>query len=205
MSGIIYTIRNQVNGKVYAGQTSQSLARRKAEHLTRERKGDRDHKLYLAMKKHGCDKFVFEEICSALQPQHLDALEIAIIEQFNSYHRGYNSNPGGHGVSQETKEKLRTIHTGRVVTWGGKIAASWKANGNVGRPQPKGAAHKAAASYVVGCPDDTIRRVTGLKAFCRENNLTFKAMYDTLAGKQSHHKGFALFAKISTGSERLEA
>lgn len=197
MAGIIYTIRNSVNGKIYVGQTTQSLVQRRAEHLTRERKGDRDHKLYLAMKKHGVDKFVFEENCTSLKPEFLDALEVEIISQFNSYSRGYNATLGGNGVSDETKEKLRVLNTGRVITWGAKIVAVRRANGTLtGGKQKLGSLHPRSKAYAVRKPDGRCVRITGLKAFCRENGLTPKALYDTFNGLQHHHKGFTLMAKI---------
>lgn len=199
MAGLIYLIRNTVNGKVYVGQTNQGLARRKAEHLSRDKRGERDHKLYLAMKKHGADAFVFEEFCSVVRPEMLDALEMDVIAQFNSYNRGYNSTLGGFGVSDETKAKLSRAMTGRKITWGDKITSSKRSRGSWyggAKHQGAGANHKLAAEYVIGCPDNVIRRVRGLKGFCRDNDLTFKAMYDTLVSKQTHHKGFALFAKL---------
>lgn len=196
MAGIIYTIRNSVNGKIYVGQTTQSLVQRKAEHMTRERKGDRDHKLYLAMKKHGVDNFVFEEVCTTIKPEHLDALEIEIISQFNSYNRGYNSTAGGNGVSDETKEKLRLINLGRKITWNHKIVSARRANGTLSTPQPRGCNSKLALEYAVREPNGRCVRVNGLKAYCRANGLTFKAMYDTFNGLQHHHKGFTLMAKI---------
>lgn len=198
MVGLIYLIRNTVNGKVYVGQTHQGLARRKAEHLSRDKRGDRDHKLYLAMKKHGADAFVFEEFCSAVKPELLDALEIDVISQFNSYGRGYNMTPGGGAPSAEKRAHMSRLFTGRKNHW--VTSESVKAMYADGRRRPskqkEGALHWRAAQYIVGCPDNTIRRIHGLKAFCRDNNLTFKAMCDTLAGKQTHHKGFALFAKL---------
>ena len=62
MQGIIYKITNPKNGKAYIGQTTRKLRRRKERHLCRFNKGDRDHKIYLAMKKYGFENFEWEKL-----------------------------------------------------------------------------------------------------------------------------------------------
>ena len=117
MAGLIYKIENQVNGKVYIGQTQQSLRQRKAEHLARLRANERQHKLYRAMRKYGDENFIFTEFASVLDTNDLDALEIEVIADHNCYNRGYNSTPGGDSVSEETKEILSKIFKGRKVKY----------------------------------------------------------------------------------------
>jgi len=59
---IIYKATNKINGKCYIGQTVKTLARRKCDHLCRLRKGDRDHKFYLALRKYGQENFEWETL-----------------------------------------------------------------------------------------------------------------------------------------------
>ncbi len=208
VAGIIYLIRNTVNGKVYVGQTQQSLAQRKSEHLSRHERGERDHKLYLAMKKHGAENFYFEEFCSAVSQEHLDALEVQVIAQFNSYNRGYNSNPGGNGVSEETKVKLSKIFKGRKAPWSVKVIQAFneKNRGNeiasLGAYAAAGSENPKARGYVVRRPSGHCETVYGLKKYCRDNGLTHKCVLQTFDGNQFHHKGFTLMAKLD---QRLAA
>ena len=51
----VYKITNKINDKVYVGITTQGANRRWSEHLYRFNSGERDHKIYLAMKKYGID------------------------------------------------------------------------------------------------------------------------------------------------------
>ena len=55
----IYKIINDINDKVYIGQTSYSLETRFKEHLY---KVNLDRPLYRAMRKYGIDNFHIEEI-----------------------------------------------------------------------------------------------------------------------------------------------
>ena len=202
MQNVIYAIRNTVNGKVYIGQSRQGLAHRRAEHIWRLNRGERDHKIYQAMRKYGPDAFKFEVIFCAFEPEYLDAAEVELIAEFNSYNRGYNSNPGGNGVSTETRAKISKAHKGRKAPWAGlAVKKRWAEGRGVAAIQKKGAAHWKARSYIVREPSGDQIHITGLKAFCRERSLTPKCMFDTLNGVQTHHKGFALIASLPNHAE----
>lgn len=56
---IIYKITNKINGKVYIGQTTDSLSRRKSGHIQAATSGSKS-KLYSAMRKYGVENFEFE-------------------------------------------------------------------------------------------------------------------------------------------------
>lgn len=190
MKAVIYRGTNTVTGKVYIGQTTRGLAYRKAGHLARFRLGERDHKLYQSMRKHGPDAFRWDVVCCALKPEWLDELETAIIKQEGSYMRGYNMTCGGDTVSDETRQKLSRIFKGRKVTWAHKAVATRRARGNLSHPQEKGDRNLLAKSYLVQCPDGSQVVVKGLRAFCRERGLDHGTMFAVLSGKQSHHKGY---------------
>ena len=59
--GLIYKIVNDVNDKVYIGQTTSSLQTRYQQHLTEARKNTQ-RKLYIAMNEIGIDHFSIQEI-----------------------------------------------------------------------------------------------------------------------------------------------
>ena len=93
--GYIYIIINDINHKVYIGQTSTSLKQRWREHThTDINNGTHFHN---ALLKYGVDKFhlyLLEE-CTI---DKLNEREIYYISIFNSYKDGYNMTPGGAGV-----------------------------------------------------------------------------------------------------------
>lgn len=89
----IYKITNQINGKVYIGQSIHIL-RRWEQHKQNVNTGT--SKIYQAMRKHGLNNFTFEvlEECS---PDQLNDREVYWISYYNSFNsdKGYNMTPGG--------------------------------------------------------------------------------------------------------------
>lgn len=202
---LIYKITNKINGKVYIGQTSQGLARRKGEHIYRFNLGERDHRLYQAMRKYGIENFEFSIVCHVLNSADLDYLEKQVIEDHDSHRNGYNMSCGGGSFSGEIKENLSRALRGRKITWYDKIIESRKANPNRKDPQefvPKGGNNVNAKMFLVRHPDGSEEVIHGLKKFCKDYGLTFKSMYDVLDGKQNHHKGYALLARFNDHPDR---
>ena len=64
----IYKITNQVNGKVYIGQ-SVKIKSRWAQHKREVNSGNSNTLLYNAMRKHGIENFTFEVIEECSQKQ----------------------------------------------------------------------------------------------------------------------------------------
>lgn len=202
---IIYKITNQINGKVYIGQTIQGLARRKGEHIHRFNLNERDHKLYLAMRKHGIDNFKFETLCCALNEHHLDDLEKHFITEYNSFNRGYNMSCGGDSVSQETRDKLSRSLTGRKITWYDKIVESRKRNPNRKQAKDfvaKGADNVNSKTFLIVYPNGKEEYIKGMRQFCIKNGLSHCLMWAVLKGLQNHHKGFKVKARFNDYPER---
>ena len=87
---IIYKITNQINGKVYIGQTVRTLSERFKEHARK--------KSYLgnAIKKYGKGSFTVEKIDQSFNVDDLNAKEIFWIKEYNSLMpSGYNLCFGG--------------------------------------------------------------------------------------------------------------
>lgn len=189
----IYKITNQINGKVYIGLTTQGIKRRWSEHLYRFNSCEREHALYLAMRKYGIENFDIESIQKTDDPNELPELEMKHIQENDSLNNGYNMTCGGDFISDETREKLRKIFTGRNITWGKKIVATKRERfkewpcGKV-----SGSDSKMAKHYLVKHPCGKTEVFKGLRGFSREHNLSHNLLLATLNKKQNHHKGYVL-------------
>lgn len=103
----IYKYTNLNNGKVYIGQTRNTLEQR-------AQAGGRNYKespkFYNAIKKYGWEAFSPEIIATATTQEEANALEIFYISKFQSTDEnfGYNIAHGGFckEMSDETKEKI---------------------------------------------------------------------------------------------------
>lgn len=196
---VIYSITNAVNGKIYIGQTVQGLARRKGEHIHRFNLGERDHKLYRAMRKYGLEAFKFEVICNVLKREFLDEMECYFIEKHNSFRRGYNMTCGGDSVSEETRAKISAAHKGRKIPWHYKTWETRRRNPGKSPKEyvAKGSANRNSKSYLVRFPDGSEHTISGLNQFCKLHGLTKAPFFATLYGTQRHHKGFSLLARLN--------
>lgn len=202
----VYMIYNNINDKAYIGITTQDNPRHRLyEHINRYRRGDRDHKLYQAMRKYGAEAFSVVLLCSVFRKEDLLLFEKAFIDFYDTFENGYNMTRGGDMVSDETREKIRSKMIGRKITWYDKILASRFANPNRKDPKDyvaKGADNTNAAAYTVKFPDGHIETFKGLRAFCKQHNLSHNLLLAVLKGTQTHHKGFVLLSKFNDQSER---
>lgn len=91
----IYIIRNDVNNKVYIGQTF-NVAHRWEQYVSAFRKKDRKHLISRAMLKYGIEHFHIEVLEKDVE--NYDEREKYWIKFFNSLvPNGYNVSPGGNG------------------------------------------------------------------------------------------------------------
>jgi len=125
--GVIYLITNNLNGKVYVGQTIQRLGVRLWRH-----KNDGKPGIGKAIQKYGWENFSAEilEICSI---DMIDLREKFWIKVYDCIApNGYNLTDGGNGrrvVSDETRKKLSESHLGKPAYWKGKkFSEEHKAN-----------------------------------------------------------------------------
>lgn len=91
---IIYMITNDVNNKVYIGQTTKSLKDRIMGHRNSMVSGVKTH-IYNAMRKYGWEHFTFHVIDHAETQEELDRLEEFYIQKYDAIRSGYNMAPGG--------------------------------------------------------------------------------------------------------------
>lgn len=109
--GYIYKIYNDVNDKVYIGQTIKTVKERWWQHKTASKDVRKVYYIYSAIRKYGIEKFhikQIEKICCFSKDElqkALNILEEKWILHYDSYHNGYNETPGGSLAlySSETK------------------------------------------------------------------------------------------------------
>ena len=111
----IYKHRNNINGKVYIGQTNN------IEKRWQPSKYKKSSLFYRAIQKYGWNNFTHEILSEIEDQNEADNQEIALIEYFDSTNpdKGYNILPGG-GIntrgmkhSEETKNKISNAHLGK--------------------------------------------------------------------------------------------
>lgn len=116
----VYKITNDINGKVYIGQSINIKARWKDHVHALNRKDSSCTVLQRAWNKYHEENFSFAilELCTE---DKLDEVEIKYIELYDARNpnKGYNIEPGGNKnkhLSEETKQRLRESHLGKIHT-----------------------------------------------------------------------------------------
>src|SRR5271156_1290667 len=105
----IYLITNQLNGKVYIGQTSRTVNQRWRNHISCAKRGE-DHYLYRAVRKYGPTAFDVQEVAKLETKEQADSMERLWITVLRASDRnfGYNGSLGGDGhfvQNEETRQK----------------------------------------------------------------------------------------------------
>lgn len=92
---LIYKIVNDVNNKIYVGQTTQTLEKRWREHVSKMNNGCQ-YALHKAMRKYGVEHFHIEQIDVAASHEELDEKEKYWIKTLGTLSPdGYNLCAGG--------------------------------------------------------------------------------------------------------------
>lgn len=89
----IYKITNDLNGKMYIGQTNDFI-RRKNEHISDSRNRPEKSYIHRSMAKHGPENFTFT-ILEKVNSEEASEKEIKYIKKYNTYQNGYNLTTGG--------------------------------------------------------------------------------------------------------------
>lgn len=125
---LIYKITNDINSKIYIGQTTKTLQERIDNHRNSFISGVNTH-LYNAMRKYGWDKFHFEIIVEVHDKDLLNQLEAYFISIYDTIKNGYNMAPGGYiNTMESTIVKEKHLNKMQSIEVRNKISESMKAS-----------------------------------------------------------------------------
>jgi group I intron endonuclease len=113
IKGIIYKIANDINSKVYIGQTRQTLKKRLKNHKCLSK--TKDYLLYRAIRKYGWKHFTTEVVEDNISLENLNEREIFWTNKFNALTPyGYVCIAGGELriVSEETRRRMSKARLG---------------------------------------------------------------------------------------------
>lgn len=143
---IVYKVENLVNGKLYIGQTTETLGERWRKHLSDAARKRHNMLLHRAIRKYGPDAFRVTVVNDAAKSQEaLNVLERIYIQRFRSYENGYNMTLGGEGafglvMPESAKKRLAEIARNMPEEQRRKIAEKVRGNTNRrGKPLPMSA------------------------------------------------------------------
>jgi len=93
---IIYKVINKKNGKVYIGQTKQTLPQRRSAHYYNSNHGSETN-FHRALRKYEKWNWNWEILENCNTEEELTPREIYFIAEYNTYKTGYNMTTGGDG------------------------------------------------------------------------------------------------------------
>lgn len=112
---IIYKLQNKINGKVYIGQTIQTVSDRLYRHKSQINKSA----ISLAIQKYGFDNFEVSTIQTCESQEELNAAEYHWVNHYDCISpKGYNLKEGGGSkgkASDELRKRLSEAHIGQVI------------------------------------------------------------------------------------------
>ena len=176
----IYKIINQVNGKIYVGQTRKTIDQRMNEHITasfsNSEKKDYNFLLHKAIRKYGSSNFTIEQIEEVSDEANLSEREQYWIAFFHSCileenSWGYNMTYGGEGSSYINKCEVFSL---------------WKKGyGSVSIANQMGHAPQSIKNILVTFEDYNkevdFARNTGVTVYCYDANGVLIAQYPSIA------------------------
>lgn len=117
MVGYIYKITNDINQKIYIGQTTKTLEQRLKGHISDAIHGtDVNRPLLNAIRKYGAEHFKIELI-EKCDSSIINEREIYWISYYDAYYTGYNAALGGQGTRlYDQNIILDLLHQGKTCS-----------------------------------------------------------------------------------------
>lgn len=200
MVGIIYKITNLINGKIYIGQTIQSLKRRFNNHKATSNSDSPKQYIHRAIRRYGFSNFICEEIekCSSSLLNEKERFWISEYKS-NISEIGYNLDNGGLSIgrlSEESKRKIGEANRGEKSGWFGKNHTEEQkekiSRANKGRKLTKEQISKMVSSIkkvpIVCINNEVI--YPSISEAARELGLSKGNIYNVLNDNSKHTKGY---------------
>lgn len=113
--GYIYKIVNDINDKIYIGQTTRTIQVRWKEHLKESLNIRSNQPIYRAMRKYGNEHFTIDKI-EEVDNNQLNEREQYWINYYNTYYNGYNATFGGDGKRIDYTQIFQLWNDGKLIT-----------------------------------------------------------------------------------------
>ena len=213
----IYKIINDINSKVYVGQTGKSLTERFTRHCAEATwKNTKRMPIVMAIRKYGKEHFtisLLEEIPIGTPQNVVDAKETKWGYRLNTFcPNGYNLKFGngrrqwseevkrkigdsnrGKKRTNETKRRLSESHIGNKLSPAAKrkLSVYWKGT----QLSPLARANALASvqkTYVLISPSGEKTIIINMAKFCRENGYDKGQMCQLVRGKKASYRGWTI-------------
>lgn len=113
----LYLIQNNINGKMYVGQTSCGYLKRWSQHCAQAQGRGVKHCVHLALARYGVNNFTISKLVDVSEDL-ADEYEEMFIEQYDTMTpKGYNMCRGGSGKAMLQQENIQKMQAKR---WAGK-------------------------------------------------------------------------------------
>ncbi len=215
MNARIYKIINDLNPKIYVGQTYKSLPDRFSRHCSESTwRNTKRMPIVLAIKKYGKEHFsihLLEELPDGMDQKAVDLKEVEWGLKMNALSPfGYNLKLGnatgilseetkrkignahrGKKASEETKRRLSLSHMGYKVKeeTKKKLSQLWK--GIPLSPLAKMRCIEAnSRTHTLISPSGVETQITNMAKFCRENGYDKSNMCELVRGRKSSYRGW---------------
>lgn len=205
VDGIIYKVTNKINGKIYIGQTIQTLHKRKISHFSSANRDKIVNHFHRALNKYGKNNFNWKTLEYCNSKEELDDMEFHYIKQYHSYKNGYNMTIGGEGTlgrvcKESTKRKISEAKVGVKASKKTKKKLSDMRRG-VKKSKEHVAKVAAAKSkyWEITYPNGNVKIIKNLSKFCRKNDLSDRGMWMVANNIRTHHKKFKCKKVNNTG------
>lgn len=215
--GIVYIVKNLNNGKIYIGQTTESLEKRKRKHYTSSKIGS-TFIFHKALRKYKKSNFEWKKIYKCYSAEELNEKEEYYINFYNSWfgnYKGYNMSLGGRGQngykhSKETLKKLSgknhwTTKKSFSEEHKRKISESIKGEKNpfYGKKHTKENKVKQglknignqyrAKRFIAIDPNGNKKEYFNISNFCRNMKMRRGSVKNVLSKKWKHYKNWKFY------------
>lgn len=182
--GLIYSITSEITGKIYIGQTTQSLEERWKKHIYNSSNSsiNKNLPLYNEIKKYSADNFTVELLCYAYSFEELASLEKKLIVEKNALiPNGFNNSKGitlqgrnriPYYLKTESYKRMKSIWTGMKKRCSNPKSHAWKYYGGRGISYCKSWENfdnfykDLSPTYQ---PELTLDRIDNNKSYCPNN------------------------------------